>query len=57
MASIELAVTDLDMMDGASLSDQVHVSAIVPQKEEVLSVTLISFLDSASSSCFNGKSV
>lgn len=57
MASIELAVTALDTMDGAVLSDQVHVPATVPQKGEVLSMTLVSLLGSTSSSCFNGKSV
>lgn len=57
MASTELAVTALDTMDGAVLSDQVHVPATVPQKGEVLSMTLVSLLGSTSSSCFNGKSV
>lgn len=30
MASMELTITDQDMMDGAGLSDQVCVSATVP---------------------------
>lgn len=56
MASIEQAVRDLDTTDGAGPPDQVHVSATVPQKGEVLGTTMISLLDSTSLSCSNGKS-
>lgn len=54
MTSIELAVTDLVMIDGTGLSDQVRVSATVPPKEEVIIMTLICLLHST---CFIGKSV
>lgn len=54
MTSIELAVTDLIMIDGTGLSDQVLVSATVPPKGEVIIMTLMCLLHSTS---FNGKSV
>lgn len=57
MTSIELAVTDLVMIDGTGLSDQVLVSATVPTKGEVIIMTLICLLDSTSSTSFNGRSV
>lgn len=54
MTSIELAVTDLVMIDGTGLSAQVRVSATVPPKGEVIIMTLICVLHST---CFMGKSV
>lgn len=54
MTSIELAVTDLIVIDGTGLSDQAPVSATVPPKGEVIIMTLICLLHSTS---FNGKSV
>lgn len=57
MTSIELAVTDLVMIDGKGLSDQVLVSATAPPKGDVFIMTLSYLLHFTSSTSFNGKSV
>lgn len=52
MTSTELAVTDLVMIEGTGLSNQVLVSATVPLKGELIIMTLICLLHSTSSTSF-----